>query len=111
MGHPGEFDLAYMQYAFHGLDEPVAALAAAWASLAPGGRLIVLDWCLPSTLDDDKTLLGELLWGLQIDELYAGSRLYTREDFMDLFREAGAPLPSLIELPSGASLFLARNEA
>ncbi len=111
MGHPGEFDLAYMQYAFHGLDEPEAALAAAWASLAPGGRLLVLDWCLPGTLEDDRTLLGELLWGLQIDELYAGSRLYTREGFVDLFRAAGIPAPTLIELPSGASLFLARAEA
>jgi SAM-dependent methyltransferase len=106
MGHEGEFDLAYLQYALHQLDEPAASLAATWRSLRPGGRLLVLDWCLPSTPEEDRTLLGEL----QIDELYAGSRLYTREGYVDLFRGAGLAEPTLIDLPSGASLFLLRRE-
>jgi len=110
MGHEGEFDLAYLQYALHQLEEPVESLAAAWRSLRPGGRLLALDWCLPSTLEEDRTLLGELLWGIQIDELYAGSRLYTREGEADLFRQAGLAEPTLIDLPSGASLFLLHRE-
>lgn len=110
MAHADEFDLAYLQYALHHLEEPVESLAAAWRSLRPGGQLLVLDWCLPSTLEEDRTLLGELLWGIQIDELYAGSRLYTREGYVDLFRGAGLAEPTLIDLPSGASLFLLRRE-
>ena len=111
MGHPGGFDLAYLQYALHQLSEPLESLHAVWASLAPGGRLVVLDWCLPSTLEEDRTLLGELLWGVQLDELYMGSRLYTREGFAGLFRDVGLPEPTLIDLPSGASLFTVRREA
>jgi SAM-dependent methyltransferase len=111
MGHPGEFDLAYLQYALHQLAEPQESLQAVWASLAPDGRLLVLDWCLPSTLEEDRTLLGELLWGVQLDELSMGSRLYTREGFVELFRDAGLPEPTLIDLPSGASLFVVRREA
>ena len=29
--------------------DPVASLRAAWACVRPGGRLVVLDWCLPET--------------------------------------------------------------
>jgi len=47
---------------------------------------------------------------IAIDELYAGSRLYTREGEADLFRKAGLAEPTLIDLPSGASLFLLRRE-
>lgn len=109
MGHTKEFDLAYFQYALHQLADPIASLRAAWAAVRPGGRLLVLDWCLPSSPDDDSTVLGELLWGIQLDELYMGSRLYTREGFTELFREAGLPAPMLVDLPSGASLFLANR--
>jgi len=107
LGHAGEFDLAYFQYALHQLADPVGSLRAAWAALRPGGRLLVLDWCLPSTPDDDRTPLGELLWGIHLDELFMGSRLYPREGFVELFERAGLPVPELIDLPSGASLFVA----
>ena len=105
MAHPSEFDLAYLQYALHHLGDPVGSLQATWAALRPGGRLLVLDWCLPTSPEDDRTLQGELLWGIHLDELYMGSRLYTREGFFELFVEAGLPKPTLLELPSGASLF------
>jgi 2-polyprenyl-3-methyl-5-hydroxy-6-metoxy-1,4-benzoquinol methylase len=48
MDHPGEFGLAYFQYALHQLPDPAGALASAWAALKPGGSLVVLDWYLPS---------------------------------------------------------------
>ena len=48
-GPGAEYDLAYFQYALHQLPDPVAALRAAWAALRPGGRIVVLDWPLPST--------------------------------------------------------------
>jgi len=102
-----EFDLAYFQYALHQLADPVGALRAAWGSLRPSGRLVVLDWCLPSTPAEDRTILGQLLWGIQLDDLYMGTRKYTREEFLGLFNRADLPAPELIDLPSGATLLLA----
>lgn len=104
----GGFDLAYFQYALHQLGDPVAALRIAWAALRPGGRLLVLDWALPSSLDDFRTRHGELIAGVQLDELYQGTALATRERFVSWFEEAALPvLP--IDLPSGASLFVAER--
>ena len=57
------YDLAYFQYALHQLADPVASLRAAWAALRPGGRIIVLDWPLPSNLDEFRTRHGELIAG------------------------------------------------
>jgi SAM-dependent methyltransferase len=105
-----EFDLVYLQDALHELPDPVASLAASFAAARPGGRMVVLDWCLP-TDDEARTLQAELLWGIQVDELYQGTRMYTRDGFIDLFREAGVPPPELIELPSGATLFVAPRPA
>ena len=82
-------------------------LRAAWASLRPGGRLIVLDWPLPSEQDEFRTRHGELIAGVQLDELYQGTALATREQFLDWFAAAELPAPLLIDLPSGASLFVA----
>ncbi|HEV8697581.1 MAG TPA: methyltransferase domain-containing protein, partial [Candidatus Limnocylindrales bacterium] len=42
-GKAGEYDLAYFQYALHQLHDAPKVLAAAWAALRPGGRILVLD--------------------------------------------------------------------
>jgi len=104
----GTFNLAYFQYALHQLNDPVGALRTAWAALRPGGRLLVLDWALPSSLEDFRTRQGELIAGVQLDELYQGTALATREQFAGWFAEAGLPVVA-IDLPSGASLFLAER--
>ncbi len=109
MGHEAEFELAYFQYALHQLRDPIGALRAAWASLRPGGRLIVLDWCLPSSLEEDRTLLGELLWGVQLDEQLGGSGLLTREEIATVFRSGGLPDPTAFDTPSGVSVFRVRR--
>lgn len=106
-GHEGEFDVAYFQYALHSLPDPPAALRAAWASLRSGGRVIVLDWPLPSTVQEFRTRHGELIAGVQLDEMLQGTRLQPRETFRAWFDEAGLPAPDVIDLPSGATLFLA----
>ena len=104
----GAFDLAYFQYALHQLGDPVGSLRTAWAALTPGGRLLVLDWALPSSLEDFRTRQGELIAGVQLDELYQGTALATRERFASWFAEAGLPVEA-IDLPSGASLFVAER--
>lgn len=106
-GHEGEFDLAYFQYALHALPDPPRALAAAWAALHPGGRLLVLDWPLPSTVEEFRTRHGELIAGVQLDEVFQGTQLGTREAFLAWFETAGLPAPETIGLPSGAALFAA----
>ncbi len=108
-GGQGEFDLVYFQYALHQLDDAPAVLRVAWASLRPGGRLIVLDWPLPSERDEFRTRHGELIAGVQLDELYQGTALATRQQFLGWFAAAELPTPALIDLPSGASLFLAER--
>ena len=110
-GHDGEFDLAYFQYALHMLPDPPAALRAAWTALRPGGRLLVLDWPLPSTVEEFRTRHGELITGVQLDELFQGTRLETRETFSAWFNAAGLPEPVVIDLPSGASAFVATSDA
>jgi SAM-dependent methyltransferase len=108
-GGVGEFDLAYFQYALHQLPDAPTVLRAAWAALRAGGRLIVLDWPLPSEQEEFRTRHGELIAGVQLDELYQGTALATRQQFLDWFAEAELPGPVLIDLPSGASLFLAEK--
>jgi SAM-dependent methyltransferase len=108
-GHVGEYDLAYFQYALHQLDHAPAVLKAAWDALRPGGRLVVLDWPLPSSSDEFRTRHGEIIAGVQLDELYQGTALATREEFLAWFSEAGLPAPQMIDLPSGASVFLAER--
>jgi SAM-dependent methyltransferase len=105
-----EFDLVYLQDALHELPDPVAGLQAAWAAVAPGGRLLVLEWCLPDDPEDDRNLQGQLLWGIQLDELYQGTRMYTLNGFAQLYARAGVPQPSVVELPSGATLLLTVRE-
>ena len=56
-----------------------------------------------------RTRHGELIAGVQLDELYQGTALATREQFLAWFDAAGLPHPTTIDLPSGASLFLAER--
>jgi SAM-dependent methyltransferase len=105
-GKSGEYDLAYFQYALHQLPDAAQVLAAAWAALRPGGRILVLDWPLPSGPEEFRTRHGEIIAGVQLDELYQGTALATREQFLAWFSEAGIPAPATIDLPSGAAAFL-----
>jgi SAM-dependent methyltransferase len=109
-GRVGEYDMAYFQYALHQLADAPAGLRAAWAALRLGGRLVVLDWPLPSERDEFRTRHGELIAGVQLDELYQGTALATREQFLAWFAAAALPAPVLIDLPSGASLFVAERD-
>ena len=84
-------------------------LRAAWAALRPGGRLIVLDWPLPSSQDEFRTRHGEIIAGVQLDELFQGTALASREQFLAWFADAGLPAPTSIDLPSGAAVFLAER--
>jgi SAM-dependent methyltransferase len=105
-GRADEFDLAYFQYALHQLPDAPAVLRAAWSSVRPGGRLVVLDWPLPASQDEFRTRHGELIAGVQLDELYQGTALATRDQFLAWFAAADLPVPFLIDLPSGASMFM-----
>jgi SAM-dependent methyltransferase len=106
-----QFDLVYLQDALHELVDPVGSLRASWAAVAPGGRLVVLEWCLPEDPAEGQTLQAELLWGIQIDELYQGTRMQTHAGYVDIFRSAGLPAPTVIDLLSGATLFVANRTA
>jgi SAM-dependent methyltransferase len=105
IGYTAAFDLAYFQYALHQVVDPPAAIAAARRALRPGGRLLVLSWCLPSAPDDYRTAHGELMAGTQLDELFQGTGLQTREAVAAIFVAAGLPAPDVVDLPSGATLF------
>jgi SAM-dependent methyltransferase len=109
MGHEGEFGLAYFQYALHQLPDPIGALRSAWAALQPGGRLVALDWYLPSDPDELRTRHAELIAGVQLDELLQGTRLVTRSEALGWVADAGIPVPDLIDLPSGATAIVAER--
>jgi SAM-dependent methyltransferase len=111
VGHAGEVELAYFQYALHLLPDAPGALRSAWSAVQPGGWLVALDWYLPSDPDEIHTRLAELIAGTQLDELVGGSRLVTRSEALGWFAEAGLPTPELIDLPSGATAIVARREA
>jgi SAM-dependent methyltransferase len=106
---PRTYNLVYFQYALHQLPDAVTGLRSAWQALASGGRVVVLDWPLPSDREEFRTRHGELIAGVQLDELYQGTSLATRDRFRGWFAEAGLPEPALIDLPSGASLFVAER--
>jgi SAM-dependent methyltransferase len=108
-GKTGEYDLAYFQYALHQLRDAPEVLRAAWTALRPGGRLLVLDWPLPSGQEEFRTRHGEIIAGVQLDELYQGTALASRERFRGWFAEAALPAPTAIDLPSGATVFLAER--
>jgi SAM-dependent methyltransferase len=111
MPYRSEFDLVYMQDALHELVDPVASLRASWAAVREGGRLVVLEWCLPESPADSQSLQAELLWGIQLDELYQGRRMYAHSGYVGLFENAGLPKPTVIDLLSGATLFVAERPA
>jgi SAM-dependent methyltransferase len=111
MPYRSEFDLVYIQDALHELADPIASLRTSWAAVQAGGRLVVLEWCLPASPADSQSLQAELLWGIQLDELYQGTRMYTHEGFVELFRTAGVPDPTVIDLLSGATLFVVDRPA
>jgi SAM-dependent methyltransferase len=108
--HVGEIQLVYFQYALHQLPDPAAALRAAWAAVRPGGWLIALDWYLPSDPDELRTRHGELIAGVQLDELLQGTRLVTRSEALGWFAAAGLPTPELLDLPSGASAIVLQRD-
>jgi SAM-dependent methyltransferase len=109
-GADGSFDLVYYQYALHQVADPVGSLRAAWAVVAPAGRLIVLDWPLPSSEDEQHSRHGELVAGIQLDEVFMGMGLATREQVRGWFVVAGLPEPTVLDLPSGAAAFVAERE-
>jgi SAM-dependent methyltransferase len=111
IAHVEAFDLAYFQHALHELRDPAPALAAAWRALRPGGRLLVLGWSLPSTLDDLASLHGQLITGIALDEAIHGGRLRTVEEHAALFAAAGLPEPRPIALPSDATLLVVERPA
>lgn len=101
-----EFDLAYFQYALHSVPSPAGALRAAWVALKPGGRLLVLDWPLPSTPDEARSDYGQLIAGINLDELMQGTALATRERILEWFASADLAEPEVLDLPSGATAWL-----
>lgn len=109
LGPHGTFDLAYFQYAVHQLPDPVAALEAAWGAVRAGGRLVVMDWYLPSDPDELRTRHGELIAGVQLDETFQGTGLVSRSEALGWFRAAGIATPTLIDLPSGATVIVAER--
>lgn len=103
LGHVAEADLVYFQYALHQLPDPVATLRSAWAAVRPGGWLISLGWFLPTDPEELGTRHGELIAGVQLDEMVQGTRLVTAAEALGWFASAGLPTPELLDLPSGAS--------
>lgn len=103
-------DLAYFQYALHQLPDPPAALRSAWASVRQGGRLVALDWYLPSDPEEFRSRHGELVAGVHLDELYGGLGLVTREAARGWFDAAAIPGAVVIDLPSGATSIVAERE-
>jgi SAM-dependent methyltransferase len=111
MPYDEEFDLVYFQDALHELPDPIGALRSAWSTVRPGGWLVVLDWCLPTTVEESRSLHGAMLWGIQLDELYQGTQMWDHAGYVALFAAAATPPPTVIDLPSGATLFVVARAA
>jgi SAM-dependent methyltransferase len=109
VGHAREYDLAYFQYALHQLPDARAALRSAWDALGEQGWLVTLDWYMPSDPAELRSRHGELIAGIQLDELVQGTRLVSRSEALGWFEAAGIPTPDLIDLPSGATAIIARR--
>jgi SAM-dependent methyltransferase len=109
IGHRGEFDLAYFQYALHQLPDAPAALRSAWDAVTADGWLVTLDWYVPTDPEELRSRHGELIAGMQLDELLSGTRLVERSEALSWFQAAGILAPQLIDLPSGATAIVARR--
>jgi SAM-dependent methyltransferase len=109
--YDASFDLVYFQDALHEVPDPVGALRSAWACVKPGGRLVVLDWCLPSSIEESRSLHGAMLWGIQLDELYQGTRMWDHAGYVALFEAAAIAGPMIVDLPSGATVFVVGRPA
>ncbi len=107
---PGTFDLVYYQYALHFLPDPPASLRASWEALEPGGSLLVLDWLLPTDPEEMRTIHGELIAGVHLDEVFMGAGLRDVPAYRRWFAVAGIPEPEIIELPAGATLFVLERD-
>jgi SAM-dependent methyltransferase len=105
----GTFDLAYFQYALHYGDHSIASLAAGWSALKADGRLISLEWCAPASPDEWVGLHGQFVAGIQLDMAYQGRRLPTEAELVSMFHAAGVSQPEVLDLPSGATLAIARK--
>lgn len=105
----GRFDLVYYQYALHFLADPAASLRAAWDAISDDGWLLVLDWLLPTDPDELHSIHGELIAGVHLDEVFMGAGLRDLDAYLAWFARAGTPAPSVIDLPSGATLFAIRR--
>ncbi|MBI2776533.1 MAG: methyltransferase domain-containing protein [Chloroflexi bacterium] len=108
---PGRFDVIYYQYALHGLPDPAASLRASWEALEPGGSLIVLDWLLPTELEEMRTIHGELIAGVHLDEVFMGAGLRDLDTYRGWFAAAGMADPLVIDLPSGATFIVVERPA
>ena len=103
-----EFDLVYLQDALHELPDPIASLRAAWAAVAPGGRLVVLEWCLPARSRASPSRSRPSCSGGSRSTSCTRARRCTPTTGIEaLFAEAAAPAPTVVDLLSGASLFVA----
>ena len=70
---------------------------------------MTLDWYMPSEPDELRSRHGELIAGIQLDELVQGTRLASRSEALGWFEAVGIPTPELIDLPSGATAIIARR--
>ncbi len=50
------------------------------------------------------------MWGIQLDQLFQGTRLWNHAGFANLFVAAGIGAPSVVDLPSGATLFVVQRD-
>ena len=103
---PGRFDLIYYQYALHGLPDPPASLRASWEALEPAAASSSSTGSCPPHPEEIRTLHGELIAGVHLDEVFMGSGLRDVATYRGWFAAAGTPEPQVIELPSGATLFV-----
>ena len=110
-GGAGEFDLAYFQYALHQLDDAPTCACGRLVRPPPRRAAARPRLALPSEPDEFRTRHGEIIAGVQLDELFQGTALATRTQFLDWFDQAGLPVPTSIDLPSGAALFVLERPA
>jgi hypothetical protein len=50
-----------------------------------------------------------MMWGIQLDQLFQGTRLWDHAGFVSLFHAAGTAEPGVVDLPSGATILIAQR--